>query len=203
MAKGRPARISMEDNPFLAVRVGAAEARRLNRQMVQLRGSQYINPALLAFERLRAGLLRYTNEERCGLQDPPGDLQDVSPFACSPGILPETAGAGPTPDRAQNDDSPNAPRESGDGEETLLGIATWALDFRLQHAGQDDSGREERQEISEDLHAGHHGRKRHEDEARALVGDGRDEPDPEAEPDSLSPALSVERRPDPPVHVGE
>ncbi len=181
MVKNMGARVSVEEDPFMAVRVAAVEARRLNLEIGKLKGRQYINPAVLAFERLQAGLLQYSSEERKGFRDSEEDGVGIS--LRSP--------------------APEAERADGIMDDSPLGCSAPVLEPGIEQADQDYAGSQVGHQFAENLGHRHEGRIGHEDQTSALVGDGSDQPDPEAETDPFSPAGAVERRVDPPIHVSE
>jgi len=200
MSADTPARTSMHDDLFLAVRVAAAEARRLNGQLGKLNGQEYVNPAMLAFEKLEAGLLRYTSEERSSFRDSSDDVLEPMTYSSVP-IVPRE---GPDDEGdAEDGDSEETCGEIGEEDKALTEVPALELDVGFQHPGQNEAGSQVSRQISEDLRSEHGEGEGHENEPGTLKGDGGNQPDPEAEPDSLPPAVAVEGRPDTSIHIGE
>jgi hypothetical protein len=202
MADQTPRPVSVEDDPYLAVRAAAAEARRLSDAFRSLNGNRCPNPVTLAVERLQAGLIQYIPEDRRIDAQDEGGLRVILPPApaglCSPNLTRESSPG--------QQDSGLPDLDTEEIEEEVVSLRVDGLrggDLVLQEPGQDESGQEIGDEISGELGEGHPAGDGHEDESAGLIWDGGDHPDTEPEPKPSPPASTPDGRPDTPIHIGE
>jgi len=178
MSETRTSRGLRDYDPFLAVKVAAAEARRLNSALKEIGGSQEFRPISLACERLQAGLVTFEEVEGKELET----SNDYIEKALEPRV-------------------PVMPRNDVDGDDTDMELELVAAGAG-HDARQDHSGQEKSKEFTGPLDDSHDSRNGHENIAGKLKGQGGYEPDSEPEADSPLPPTSPETWADPPVHAG-
>jgi DNA-directed RNA polymerase subunit K/omega len=217
MADNTPKRVSIEEDPYLAVCVGAAEARRVNETLRQLNGDRYLNPVLIAYERLEAGLLRYTIGEPEPWQPTEGTSAEteVMPTPSDPLLDGMGADSAPAPDGTspapELDPARNA-EEDGESEDSLqvpevtFGRPGPGIRGRAPSPEQpceNDARKQERGEVPDQLPGEHREGDGHQSEVTEVAGDRRNQPHPEPEPQSPPPTQATDGRTDAPVHVGK
>ncbi len=89
------------------------------------------------------------------------------------------------------------------GQEMLLRESNGSGNLVLQQPRQDEPGNQVGNQVSNDLGERHAPGDGHQDEAGALVRDGRDDPHSESEPETAAPTTTPDRYADTPVHVGK